>query len=519
MSKRAKLLMFQGTGSDVGKSLLVAGLCRAYKRRGLIVRPFKPQNMSNNAAVTNEGGEIGRAQALQARACGCQPCNDMNPILLKPQSQVGAQIVVQGKIWGKANARDYQQLKRQFLPAVLESCERLRAQADLVLIEGAGSAAEVNLRENDIANMGFAMAANCPVILIGDIDRGGVLASLAGTYTLLPPEERALLKGYIINKFRGDPALFGSAPAILAQHGVAPNFGLVPYFDQARQLPAEDAVSLFEQKEQDSSDKPLILVLKLPHIANFDDFDPLLAEQSIRLRFHPIDAPLPADCKLLIIPGSKATISDLEALHRQGWLHELHCFLRRGGRVLGICGGYQMLGNSVHDPEKRESETSALAGFGLLDISTTLAHDKTLRTLSAESLHFGKKAQLSVGQNSNAQDIAPVHIDGYEIHIGRSQGKDCQRPFARRITSPDHSTTDLQQNFDGAINPEGTVFGTYLHGLFSNDRFRASFLEDLNFTATQGLSYEQQIEDCLDALADHLEQHLDLDAILASARD
>lgn len=481
-SRRPRALMFQGTGSDVGKSLLVAGLCRAYTRRGLAVRPFKPQNMSNNAAVTADGGEIGRAQALQARACGIAPIADMNPVLLKPQSDVGAQVVVQGKVLTNAGARDYYRLKPSLLPKVLESFHRLGEGADLVLVEGAGSAAEVNLRASDIANMGFAEAADLPVVLIGDIDRGGVLASIAGTWALLPPAERARLKGYLINKFRGDASLFTPAIDIIAAHTEGlPCLGVVPYFTEAARLPAEDAASL----RSPSGDGALhVVVPQLSRIANFDDFDPLAAEPDVRLSIVPPGRPLPADADLVILPGSKSTIADLAFLRAQGWDIDILAHVRRGGRVLGICAGYQMLGKSVADPLGVEGPAGGIApGLGLLEIETVMAGDKVLVEVAGT-------------------DAAGRPVRGYEMHMGRTSGSDCARPLLTLAGQP-----------DGAVSRDGRVMGCYLHGLFAADSFRHAFLG-----REAGISYEAQVDEVLDRLADHLEAAVDLDALLALAR-
>jgi len=479
--------MFQGTGSDVGKSLLVAGLCRAYARRGLVVRPFKPQNMSNNAAVTADGGEIGRAQALQARACGIAPLADMNPVLLKPQSDVGAQVVVQGKVLTNAGARDYYRLKPSLLPKVLESFHRLGQGADLVLVEGAGSAAEVNLRASDIANMGFAEAADVPVVLIGDIDRGGVLASIVGTWALLPEAERARLAGYLINKFRGDVSLFTPAIDIMAaKTGGLPCLGVVPYFAEAARLPAEDAASL----RSPTGDGALhIVVPRLSRIANFDDFDPLAAEPDVRLSFVPPGQPLPGDADLVILPGSKATIADLDFLRQQGWDIDIAAHVRRGGRVLGICAGYQMLGNSVSDPHGVEGPAGGVAaGLGLLDVDTVMAGDKVLVEVAGH-------------------DAAGRPVHGYEMHMGRTGGGDCTRPVLMLDGQP-----------DGATSADGRVRGCYLHGLFSSDPFRAALLAELRPGRESGLAYEALVDEVLDRLADHLEAAVDLDALLALSR-
>src|SRR6476469_6793638 len=345
----ARLLMLQGTGSDVGKSLIVAGLCRAFRRRGLAVRPFKPQNMSNNAAVTADGGEIGRAQALQARACGVPTSVHMNPVLLKPQSEIGSQVVVQGRVIGDAKAREYQGWKPRLMAAVQESFALMRDEADLVIVEGAGTAAEVNLRANDIANMGFARAAGVPVILLGDIDRGGVIAQIVGTKAVIDPEDAAMVAGFIVNRFRGDPSLFDAGMHIIADHTGWAALGLVPYFARAGRLPAEDAVAL-DRREPTAEAPVVVAVPVLPRISNFDDLDPLKAEPGVRLVFVRRGEAIPGNADLVILPGSKATIADLAALREEGWDIDISAHIRRGGRVLGLCGGYQMLGTRVADP-------------------------------------------------------------------------------------------------------------------------------------------------------------------------
>ncbi len=384
---RPAALMLQGTGSNVGKSLLVTGLCRVFARRGLAVRPFKPQNMSNNAAVTADGGEIGRAQALQARACGVPLSVHMNPVLLKPQTEVGAQLVVQGKVRGAFKARDYAGLKADLMAPVLESFRILGREADLILVEGAGSPAEVNLRAGDIANMGFAEAADLPVVLVGDIDRGGVIAALVGTHVLLDEAERRRLRGYLINKFRGDPGLFDDAHAVIETRTGMRNFGVVPWFDQARLLPAEDALDL-EQRASRGSGAIRIVAPRLRRTANFDDLDPLAAEPDVALRIVPPGEALP-DADLVILTGSKATIADLEDFYAQGWDIDLAAHLRRGGAVLGICGGFQMLGRRLADPEGIEGPPGEAAGLGLLDLETVLAGDKRLEPVRGRDLLGG----------------------------------------------------------------------------------------------------------------------------------
>ncbi len=484
----ARTLMFQGTGSDVGKSLIVAGLARAFANRGLGVRPFKPQNMSNNAAVTSDGGEIGRAQALQARAARVALTVHMNPVLLKPQSAVGAQVVVQGRVHGNATAAAYQDLKAQLLPAVMESYSRLREEADLVLVEGAGSASEVNLRTNDIANMGFARAANAPVILIGDIDRGGVIASLVGTRQVLDPDDAALVRGFLVNRFRGDPALFADGMRTIAEATGWASLGLIPHWDAARRLPAEDALALTAKNAPKQAEgRVKIAVPMLPHISNFDDLDPLEAEPDVEIiRVWPGSA-LPGDAALVLLPGSKATIADLATLKTAGFDIDIAAHARRGGHVLGLCGGYQMLGRAIADPGGMEGFPGRVPGLGLLDTETVLTGNKTLEPVTGQ-----------------ATDGAP--FSGYAMHLGETSGPDAERPFAR--------LSDGRP--DGAVSPSGRICGTYIHGLFSDDRQRAAWLARLGGTAA-GLDYEAQVEDTLDGLAAHLEAHIDLDRLLSHA--
>ena len=483
----ARAIMFQGTGSDVGKSLIVAGLARALVKRGLKVAPFKPQNMSNNAAVTADGGEIGRAQALQARAARAAPSVHMNPVLLKPQSEVGAQIVVQGKVYGRASAAEYQQLKPELMPFVLDSFTKLKAEADIVLVEGAGSASEINLRANDIANMGFARAADVPVVLIGDIDRGGVIASLAGTKAVIDAADAALIEGFLVNKFRGDPELFASGMALIAEAtGWAP-LGLIPFFAEARLLPAEDALALGGARPAKQDARIKIAVPVLPHISNFDDLDPLDAEPAVELiRVRPGGA-LPGDADLVILAGSKATIAGLTALREAGFDIDIAAHLRRGGRVLGLCGGYQMLGRAIHDPQGIEGPAGTAEGLGLLDVETTLADDKRLEQVEGTSF-----------------DDAP--LSGYEMHMGVTEGPDCARPFACVAGGAS----------EGAMSRDGSVIGTYLHGLFADDRQRAAWLDRLG--AVSAIAYDPLIDETLDKLAGHLEAHVDIDRLLRLAR-
>lgn len=480
--------MLQGTGSDVGKSLLLAALARHYARQGLAVRPFKPQNMSNNAAVTDDGGEIGRAQALQARAAGVAPTVDMNPILLKPEGETGAQVVVQGKVAGRADARAYHAMKPDLLPRALESFDRLAAEADLLLVEGAGSPAEINLRAGDIANMGFAEAADIPVVLIGDIERGGVIASLVGTCRLLSDSERARLKGYLVNRFRGDLSLFAPAFAPLKAETGLNCLGVVPHFAEAALLPAEDALGL-ERLAANGHGAIRIAVPRLPRIANFDDLDPLRAEPDVSVEIVPPGKALPV-ADLILLPGSKATLSDLAFLRDQGWDIDILAHRRRGGRILGLCAGYQMLGREVADPTGIEGRAGSVPGLGMLDVVTELAPGKTLRKVAGTHLSTG----------------APVH--GYEMHIGRTDGPDRARA----------SLLLMGQGEDGARSADGRVEGCYVHGLFASDAFRRRFLAGLRPGRASTVAYDQVVEDVLDRWSEHVARAVDTGRLLEIAR-
>ena len=480
--------MIQGTGSDVGKSLVVAGLARAFVNRGLRVAPFKPQNMSNNAAVTMDGGEIGRAQALQARAARLPASVDMNPVLLKPQGENGAQIIVRGQIAGQAKARDYQAWKPRLAPMVMDSFARLKAANDLVIVEGAGSAAEINLRAHDIANMGFARAAQTPVVLVGDIDRGGVIAQLVGCKAVIDADDAALITGFIVNKFRGDASLFETGMQFIAERTGWRALGLLPYFDAAGKLPAEDAFSLRDQRASTGGDIKIVAPL-LPHIANFDDLDPLKAEPGVRLVFIKPGEALPGDAALVILPGSKATIADLAALRANGWDIDLQAHVRRGGKVFGVCGGYQMLGQRISDPAGIEGACGDAPGLGLLDIETVLTDKKKLTHVAGEALHYN------------------TPFAGYEMHVGETTGPDCARPMLRLDDG----------RIDGAQSRDGRIAGAYVHGLFANDALRDALLRDLGAPSST-LHFEQSIDETLDALAAHCAAHLDLDALWEMAR-
>ena len=463
--------------------MLVAGLCRAAKRRGLSVAPFKPQNMSNNAAVTMDGGEIGRAQALQALACGILPHTDMNPVLLKPESEVGSQVVVQGRRIATVKAREYAKLKPTLMASVLESFKHLKSQYDLVIVEGAGSPAEINLRVGDIANMGFAEAANVPVILCGDIDRGGVIAQVVGTQAVMDSDDNGRVVGFMINKFRGDHSLFDDGYEMISDHTGWRGFGVVPWFKDAWRLPAEDALDI-SSGPQDGTFK--VVCLTLSRIANFDDMDPLAQEPNISLVMLKAGEVLPVDADLVIVPGSKSTRGDLAYLRAQGWDVDLAAHHRRGGHVLGICGGYQMLGQVISDPDGIEGTAGDSAGLGLLDVVTQMTGDK--RLTSVHAMHVDTE----------------LPFEGYEIHIGRTEGPDNARPFAHVDGQP-----------EGAQSSDGRVMGSYLHGMFSNDAWRGAFLNSLGVTASG--SYSSGVEQALDDLADHVETFLDVEGILQAA--
>ena len=488
----AKALMFQGTGSDVGKSLLVAGLCRLASRKGMRVQPFKPQNMSNNAAVTIDEGEIGRAQALQALACGVQPTVHMNPVLLKPETENGSQLIVQGRLFGKATGQQYQTMKSNLLPFVMDSFKQVSKEADLVLVEGAGSPAEINLRANDIANMGFATAAGVPVILIGDIDRGGIIASIIGTKAVLSKIDAAQIKGFIINKFRGDISLFSDGMSKIEQYTKWLGLGVIPWFDQAIKLPAEDAMGLKNFKK--SQNKGLMIAVpQLSRIANFDDLDPIKMEPGVHLVLVQPGEVIPVDADLVLIPGTKSTIGDLIFLRKQGWDIDIVSHVRRGGSVLGLCGGYQMLGKKISDPLRIEGLEMEIKGLGLLDVETVLTPKKMLqRVIGVDTVY-----------NEN--------ICGYEIHIGTTDGPDCERPVINVGTN-----NKIRQ--DGASTRDGRITGSYVHGVFASDGFRKAFLDALGMQQTSSINFNLEIEDTLDKLADHLEQFIDVKSLFELAR-
>ncbi|MDQ7016722.1 MAG: cobyric acid synthase [Gammaproteobacteria bacterium] len=470
--------MVQGTTSDAGKSILVTALCRLLRRWGHNVAPFKPQNMALNSCVCVDGGEIGRAQAVQALACDLEPHTLMNPVLLKPNSDCGAQVIVHGHAVGNMRARDYQNYKKTARKAVLASHQQLEQTYEVIVVEGAGSPAEINLRRSDIANMGFAEAVDCPVILVADIDRGGVFAHLVGTLELLSPSERQRVKGFVINRFRGDLALLQPGLDWLEQKTGKPVLGVLPYLNNFY-LDAEDGV---DQRQSELSTEPLkVVVPRLPRISNHTDFDPLRQHPQVNLTFVPLEQPLPA-CDLLILPGSKSVRDDLAALIANHWPKQIKRHLRYGGKLLGICGGFQMLGQQIHDPEGVEGKAGSSTGLGWLEFETTLQRTKQLRQV---------QGQLSLEQAT---------VEGYEIHVGHSEGAALQRPFA-----------DLQSHLDGACSEDGRILGTYLHGLFDSAPARDAVLRWAGVAELQQQpDHKQNRMKQIERLADAVEAHLDL---------
>ncbi len=503
--KRARALMIQGTSSDVGKSLLVAGLCRAYQRRGLAVRPFKAQNMSNNAAVAVDSdappnpdgtwphGEIGRAQALQARACRVAPSIDMNPVLLKPQTEIGAQVVLRGRVLGNCPAKVYHRMRHALMPSVLGSLEKLRADADLVIVEGAGSGAEVYLRDSDITNMRLAEKADLPVVFLSDIDRGGTMGALVGTHALLRPEDNARVKGYLINKFRGDFSIFEPACETITGRTGWPFLGVVRWFEGGARLPAEDSLAL-ERPAEPGAGNLRVAVPRLSRIANFDDIDPLAAEPGVSVSWVQPGQPIPRETDVIILPGSKATRSDLDVLRREGWDLDILAHARQGGRVVGLCAGFQMLGRVVRDPDGIEGPPGETPGLGLLDIETEIGGNKRLIDLELHDVESG------------------CPVTGYEMHMGRTTGPGLERPWLMLAEQPRSASARPE----GAVSADGLIMGAYIHGLFGGDAFRAHWIGRMGGESSR-LGYEARIEKALDELAEHIESNLDLDALLAFA--
>jgi len=473
-------LMVQGTTSDAGKSALVTALCRLLARRNLSVAPFKPQNMALNSAVTSDGGEIGRAQAVQAQAANI-PCHtDMNPVLLKPNSDTGAQVIIQGKAISTLEAQSYHNYKQVAMSAVLESYQRLAGQYQSIIVEGAGSPAEINLRENDIANMGFAEAVDCPVILIADINRGGVFAHLVGTLELLSESERARIKGFVINRFRGDISLLQNGLDWLEQRTGIPVLGVLPYLHRLH-LEAEDSLNL--DAVTASQDGLKVIVPSLPRLSNHTDFDPLLLHPQVDLQIIHKDQPMPP-ADLIILPGSKSVRADLTALREQGWDQAIRRHLRYGGKVLGICGGFQMLGQSIDDPDGIEGKAGKTCGLGLLEMQTTLQPEKQLHNATGQLL------------------LEDTTISGYEIHAGHTQGAALDQPLV-----------DLGSRCDGAISEDNQIIGTYLHGLFESKESCDSLLRWAGLAEPQSPDYHLQREQGIDRITDAVTEHLDLSAL------
>ncbi|QAU25026.1 cobyric acid synthase [Dyella sp. M7H15-1] len=473
----ARVLMVQGCTSDAGKSALVTALCRWARRRGLRVAPFKPQNMALNSAVTMDGGEIGRAQAVQAQACGIEPQVDFNPVLLKPNSDIGAQVIVHGHPVADMDACDYHEYKRRAFDAVMASHQRLVDTYDVVIVEGAGSPAEINLRDRDIANMGYAEAVDCPVILVADIDRGGVFAHLVGTLALLSPSEQARVVGFVINRFRGDFALLQPGLEWLESKTGKPVLGVLPYL-QGLYLEAEDALP----RERDSKPDALLRVAvpALPRISNHTDFDALRAHPQVDLHIVGPDEAPPA-CDLMVLPGSKSTCADLAWLRAQGWDTAIARHLRYGGKLIGICGGLQMLGRAIHDPLGREGEPGSSEALGWLDLETTLELDKQLHRV---------RGRLS---------FANAHVHGYEIHGGVSYGPALARPFAQLDGG----------RSDGALSADGQIIGTYLHGVFDDPQALRALLQWAGLHSAGTVDVHVLREASIDRLADAVEAHLD----------
>ncbi len=481
----ARVLMLQGTGSDVGKSVLTAALCRIAKRRGFSVAPFKPQNMSNNAAACADGGEIGRAQAMQARAACIEAHTDMNPVLLKPQTDRMSQVVVQGKAVDALAASDFLERRYTLMNAVMESFSRLTEQYDLVLIEGAGSPAEINLRHRDIANMGFAREAGVPVCLVGDIDRGGVIASIVGTKTVIDPKDANMVRGFLINKFRGDPSLFVRGITEIEKRTSWPCFGVIPWLSDAHRLPAEDAVPL-SRPLPPSTGRHKIVAPILSRMANFDDADPIRLEPSIDFEWIAPGNSIPRDAEAIMLFGTKSSLGDLDFIRTQGWDHDIIAHARSGGRIIGICGGYQILGKTISDPSGVDGESGSAKALGLLDVETVMTDTKRVTPVEGKCARTGEP------------------ITGYEIHMGQTTGPDTQAPFAL-----------VKDENEGSRSPDGRIEGTYLHGVFSSDTFRRAWLKGLGFAVDDGLSYESEVEKAIESLADGVEVAVNVEALFS----
>ena len=502
MSDRPKSLMFLGTGSDVGKSILVAAFCRILKQDGFRVAPFKAQNMALNSYITPDGGEMGRAQVVQAEAAGIEPHVDMNPILLKPTSHMGSQVILRGKAVGNYLAVDYYKYKKDLVSVVRESYENLARQYDVILLEGAGGAVELNLKPHDLVNLAMAEMADAPCILVGDIDRGGIFAALLGSFQLMEPRERERIVGFMVNKFRGDPALFESGIEILQSRSERPVLGVIPYFDHIS-IQEEDSVALGRRMDKAAEAAPAdsltVGVVRLPFISNYTDFDCFEQEPGVRLVYFNKPAQV-FDFDAVLLPGSKNTLEDLDFLRRTGLAEAIGAYHKSGGTVVGLCGGYQMLGIRVRDPHGVESSLQEVPGLGLLDMDTEMFLDKITSQVEAKI----------VGES----DEAP--LQGYEIHMGRSVSRGEAQPLFQ-ITRRDSLPADI---IDGLIQPDKRVWGTYIHGIFDNDGFRRRFLEEVKdrsgknrIALSETFSYRQWKEEQYDLLAEHMRQHTDVDLI------
>jgi adenosylcobyric acid synthase len=498
--------MVQGTSSSAGKSLLAAALCRAFARKGLRVAPFKAQNMSNNAAVCADGAEIGRAQAVQAVAAGLEPSADMNPVLLKPEADSRSQVVVLGRPWRTLRAGSYYRRKDELWPVVTAALDRLRAAHELVVIEGAGSPVELNLRAADIVNMALARHAQAPVLLVGDIDRGGIFAQLLGTLWLLPPEERALVRGLVVNRFRGDPALFADGVRLLEERGGVPVLGVLPYLPGLA-LPEEDSVALDAATLRPPAALVDVAVIHLPHIANFDDFDPLRAEPGVGLRYVRSPAALGRP-HAVILPGTKSTLADLAWLRAQGLAEAIQRLATQGVAIVGICGGYQMLGRVIRDPSRVESPGGEAPGLGLLPLETTFETSKA--THQARARVLGGPGWLGA--------LAGQEVEGYEIHMGRTAGGNPWLEVARR-----NGPTGLP---DGAASDDGRAWGCYLHGLFASAALRRAWLASLcaawpekGVARPAARASGGPLHQALDRLADAVEAALDMRRLEAILRE
>ncbi len=473
--------MVQGTTSHAGKSVVVTGLCRVFRRMGLRVAPFKPQNMALNSAVTVDGGEIGRSQAVQALACGIAPHTDMNPVLIKPNSDTGAQIIINGQMIGNQDAREYHEFKRIAFPAVLDAFCRLSAQHDLIVVEGAGSPAEINLRENDIANMGFATASACPVIIVADIDRGGVFAHLSGTMDCLDAGERHLVKGFLMNRFRGDKNLLHNGLDWLREKTGKPTLGILPFLKNLY-IESEDSVDARPLAKPQSGGLQVV-VPRLPRISNHTDLDALRLHPGVSLRFIEQGGPIPP-ADLVVLPGSKNTLSDLEWLTCNGWDAYLRRHLRYGGKLIGICAGYQMIGKSVHDPWGLEGPARSLDGLGLMEFQTTLARDKKLENVSGR-FHG-----------------ADCPVEGYEIHKGEVSG-----------TEPYSPAFDLGCRTEGVISADNLILCTTIHGMFDNDQARQTLLKWAGLEHPVDYDFGALREREIERVADMLEQHVKMEQV------